>query len=50
MRGGAVFVKADIKVIPPASKSQPSSGDLRMLIEILDTNRFDAMSYRKYSV
>ena len=50
MRGGAVFVKADIKVIPPASKSQPSSGDLKMLIQILETNRFDTMSYRKYSV
>ena len=50
IRGGAVFVKADIKVIPPASKSQPSSRDLKMLIEILETNRLDAMSYRKYSV
>jgi len=50
MRGGAVFVKADIKVIPPASKSQPSSGDLKMLIDMLETNRFDAMGYRKYSV
>jgi formylmethanofuran dehydrogenase subunit C len=50
MRGGAVFVKADIKVIPPASKSQPSSRDLKMLTDILETNRLDAMSYRKYSV
>ena len=50
MRGGAVFVKRDIKVIPPARQCQPSDGDLKLLVDVLDTNRMDAMGYRKYSI
>jgi formylmethanofuran dehydrogenase subunit C len=50
MRGGAVFVKRDVKVIPPARQCQPSDGDLKLLVDVLDTNRMDAMSYRKYSI
>ncbi len=50
MRGGAVFVKQDVKVIPPAKKCPPLDGDLKLLVDVLDTNRMDAMSYRKYSI
>ena len=50
MHGGAVFVKRDVKVIPPARQCQPSDGDLKMLVDVLDTNRMDAMGYRKYGV
>ena len=50
MRGGAVFVKRDVKVLPPARQCQPSDGDLKLLVDLLDTNRMDAMSYRKYGV
>jgi len=50
MRGGAVFVKRDVKVIPPARQCQPSDGDLKLLVDVLETNRMDAMSYRKYSI
>ncbi len=50
MRGGAVFVKRDVKVIPPARQCQPSDGDLKLLVDVLDTNRMDAMGYRKYGI
>jgi len=50
MRGGAVFVKRDVKVLPPARQCQPSDGDLKLLVDVLDTNRMDAMGYRKYGV
>ncbi len=50
MRGGVVFAKRDVKVIPPAKKCHPTSEDLKMLVDILETNRLDAMSYRKYSI
>ncbi len=50
MRGGAVFVKRDVKVIPPARQCQPLDSDLKLLVDVLDTNRMDAMSYRKYSI
>jgi len=50
MRGGAVFVKQDVKVIPPARQCQPLDSDLKLLVDVLDTNRMDAMGYRKYSI
>jgi formylmethanofuran dehydrogenase subunit C len=50
MRGGAVFVKRDVKVIPPARQCQPLDSDLKLLVDVLDTNRMDAMGYRKYSI
>lgn len=50
MRGGAVFVRHDTNVIPPARKCQLSSENLKWLMDILETNRLDAMSYRKYSL
>ncbi len=50
LRGGAVFVKRDVKVIPPARQCQPSDVDLKLLVDVLDTNRMDAMGYRKYGV
>ncbi|MBW6518391.1 MAG: tributyrin esterase [ANME-2 cluster archaeon] len=50
MRGGAVFAKREVKVIPPARQCQPSDGDLKLLVDVLDTNRMDAMSYRKYEI
>jgi len=50
MRGGAVFVKRDVKVIPPARQCQPSDGDHKLLVDVLDTNRMDAMGYRKYGI
>jgi formylmethanofuran dehydrogenase subunit C len=50
MRGGAVFVKRDVKVIPPARQCRPSDSDLKLLVDVLDTNRMDAMGYRKYSI
>jgi len=50
MRGGAVFVKRDVKVIPPAKQCQPLDSDLKLLVDVLDTNRMDAMGYRKYSI
>ncbi|MCL7414261.1 MAG: hypothetical protein M8353_11740 [ANME-2 cluster archaeon] len=50
MRGGTVFTKRDAKVIPPARQCQPSDNDLKLLVDVLDTNRMDAMSYREYGV
>jgi len=50
MRGGAVFAKREVKVIPPAAQCQPSDSDLKLLVDVLDTNRMDAMSYRKYGI
>jgi formylmethanofuran dehydrogenase subunit C len=50
MRGGAVFTKREVKVIPPAAQCQPSDSDLKLLVDVLDTNRMDAMSYRKYGI
>ncbi|MDF1531076.1 MAG: formylmethanofuran dehydrogenase [ANME-2 cluster archaeon] len=50
MRGGAVFAKREVKVIPPARQCQPSDSDLKLLVDVLDTNRMDAMSYRKYEI
>jgi formylmethanofuran dehydrogenase subunit C len=50
MQGGTVFVKWDVKVIPPARQCQASDGDLKLLVDVLDTNRVDAMGYRKYGV
>ncbi|PPA78493.1 MAG: hypothetical protein C00003105_00645 [ANME-2 cluster archaeon HR1] len=50
MHGGAVFIKSDVKVIPPIKKCQPTSNDLKMLMDILETNRLDAMMYRKYAI
>ncbi len=50
MRGGAVFVKRNVKVIPPARQCQPLDSDLKLLVDVLDTNRMDAMGYRKYSI
>lgn len=50
MHGGAVFIKSDVKVIPPIKKCQATSNDLKMLMDILETNRLDAMMYRKYAI
>jgi formylmethanofuran dehydrogenase subunit C len=50
MRGGAVFAKREVKVIPPAAQCQPSDSDLKLLVDVLETNRMDAMSYRKYGI
>ncbi|MCK4937381.1 MAG: hypothetical protein KAR85_02115 [Methanosarcinales archaeon] len=50
MRGGAVFVKREAKVIPPATQCQPSDGDMKLLKDVLNTNRMDTMSYRKYGI
>jgi len=50
MRGGTVFVKRDVKVIPPARQCQPLESDLKLLVDVRDTNRMDAMGYRKYGV
>jgi len=50
MRGGDVFAKREVKVIPPAAQCQPSDSDLKLLVDVLDTNRMDAMSYRKYGI
>jgi formylmethanofuran dehydrogenase subunit C len=50
MRGGGVFVKRDVKVIPPARQCQPLDNDLKLLVDMLDTNRMDAMGYRKYGI
>ena len=50
MRGGAVFAKREVKVIPPAAQCQPSDSDLKLLVDVLVTNRMDAMSYRKYGI
>ena len=50
MRGGAVFIKREAKVIPPAVQCQPLDSDLKLLVDVLDTNRMDAMSYRKYGI
>ena len=50
MRGGAVFIKREAKVIPPAAQCQPLDSDLKLLVDVLDTNRMDAMGYRKYEI
>ena len=50
MRGGAVFVKRDVKVLPPARQCQLSDSDLKLLVDVLETNWMDAMGYRKYGV
>jgi formylmethanofuran dehydrogenase subunit C len=50
MHGGAVFIKKDIKVIPPARKCRVLDEDIKMLMDVLTTGRLDAMSYRKYSI
>lgn len=50
MRGGTVFLKRDMKVIPPAGRCQLSDSDVKLLVFILDTNRMDAMNYRKYGI
>ncbi|MDF1557224.1 MAG: formylmethanofuran dehydrogenase [ANME-2 cluster archaeon] len=50
MRGGAVFTKREVKVIPPARQCQPTSDDLKLLVDVLDTNRMIAMGYRKYGI
>lgn len=50
MRGGAVFVKREVKVIPPARQCPATDSDLKMLLDVLDTSRMDAMAYRKYGI